>query len=259
MKCYQCGYEGEQDFTYCPNCGFAAPTPVNSSHSAADMILPALKDPLFLVLCILMSASCILSLMASSVPLLNILFTIFLWLTYSQAQKGIADDRHLRCISGTVYAQYIYNYVLAGLLVLLGILFSVLFGSLASNPELIDSILSYIGEFDAETIGVLSTAASLSGGLIMVVCIFAALIIILINVFSLRYIHGFAKSVYQSVQNGSLNLQYTGATKVMMIILTICAGINILSSLENITALASAIVTFGTSLIPVILINKYFS
>ena len=259
MKCYQCGYESEQDFTYCPNCGFAAPTPANSSHSAADMILPALKDPLFLVLCILMSASCILSLMAGWLPLLNILFTIFLWLTYSQAKKDIADDRHLRCISGTVFAQYVLNYVYAGIAVLLGVLFSALFSTLAGDPELMDSILSYIGEFDAETIGVLSTAASLSGGFIMFVCIFAALIIILLNVFSLRCIHGFAKSVYQSIQNGSVNLQYVGAAKVWMIILTVCAGIGILRSLDNITVLASAIVTFGTSLIPVILINKYFS
>ena len=61
MTCNSCGFVHTEDFSYCPNCGAPAPvsiSPENVSaqpvNTAAEKILKALRDPLFLVLSILM-------------------------------------------------------------------------------------------------------------------------------------------------------------------------------------------------------------
>ena len=83
MKCSNCGYESQEDFIYCTNCGTAvADAPAVSLNPVADKVLAVLKDRLFLVICILMSVSCVAALMCESIPIINILLTIFLWLTY---------------------------------------------------------------------------------------------------------------------------------------------------------------------------------
>ena len=68
MKCNQCGFEAAQDSLFCPQCGERMIQDVASRSVFADQLLPALKDPLFLVVCILLSISCLLSLSAGSVP-----------------------------------------------------------------------------------------------------------------------------------------------------------------------------------------------
>lgn len=257
MKCYQCGYESEQDFTYCPSCGFAAPTQA-VSQTGTHPILSALKDPLFLVLCILMSVSCIFSLAAGSVPLINILITVFLWLTYAQARKDVADAKHLRCVSGAVYAEYVIVYVVAGLMAVMGLIFAVALGSIAGNPGFLEGLVSGFVDLDEEIMSVLPIISSLSGGIIAVAFLFVAAIMVVFNIFSLRYIHRFAQSVYQSVEKNSLELVHANATKGWLIALTVFSGIGVLGSLGNLTAMIANASTFCTTLFPVLLINKYF-
>lgn len=261
MKCYQCGYESEQDFTYCPGCGFAAPTARNIAPvTSLNPIVQALKEPLFLVLCILMSASCLLSLAAGSLPLLNILITIFLWLTYSQVKKDELDAKHLRCVSGTIYAQYVIAYVSAALVAICGLIFSLAFGVLAGDPEHLESLLSSFMELDEEMLSVLPIITSISGTVIAVIFIIIAAVMILLNIFSLRYIHRFAKSVYQSIESGRLELKHTLGAKVWLSIFAGFALIKLLSSLDGeLLPLLASIANTGCALIPVILIRKHLS
>ena len=256
MKCYQCGYESAQDFTYCPECGFAAPTPT-VSQTGSQPILSALKDPLFLVLCILTSVSCIFSLAAGSVPLINILITVFLWLTYSQAHKGIADAKHLRCVSGAVYAEYVITYVAAGIVAVCGLIFAAALNFMADNPDYLQTLISEFVELDEEITAILPMISSISGGVIAVAFFFIAVLMVVFNIFSLRYIHRFAKSVYQSVEKNSMELIHLGAAKGWLIVITVFSGIGLLGALGDLTAMITNASTFGATLIPVLLINKY--
>ena len=89
----------EAEITQCPN--FESEEQIVAPvQTVADRVLPALKDGIFLAICILMSASCLISLSMDSIPLINILATVFLWLTYAQSRKDIVDAKHLRCVSG---------------------------------------------------------------------------------------------------------------------------------------------------------------
>jgi len=257
MKCYQCGYESEQDFTYCPGCGYAAPVPVSQAPDI-NPILRVLKDPLFLVLCILMSVSCIMTLATDSLPLIHILITVFLWLTYADARKDIADGKHLRCVSGAVFAQYVIVYVLSGLLVLVGLIFAVAFNAIASDPAFLETLLGGFVDMGDELTSILPIFSSISGGIIAVAFIIVAAIMVLINAFMMRSLHRFAQSVYQSLENNTFALSHIGAAKAWLIVLTVLSGIGVLGSLGDLTSMVAAASSFCTTLLPVLLINKYF-
>ena len=261
MKCNNCGFENEQTFQYCPNCGAAVQLERTLQVSTTDGILLGLKDSLFLVICILMSGSCLLSFAGGGFNLIYVLITVFLWLTYAQSRKGIADPQHLRCISGTVYAQYVINYVMAGLLVVLGVICAAAFGIIAGNPAVLEEIFSEViadTQAAAQLVQVLGAA---SGMIILGVCVIVAVIMVLWNVFSLRYIHRFAKSVYRSVQAQTLQIEKVKAAKIWLFILGGFDALSALSSLadgEPVVGMASAC-TCGAAIIAGLLIRKYLS
>ncbi len=261
MKCIHCGYESELNFRYCPGCGQASPDMPAVRNPAADAILPALKDTLFLVLCILLTASCVASLLNGAVPLLNILLTIFLWLTYAQSRKDIAASKHLRQISGTVYASYVISYVLAGLLILLGILFAVAFGSFAAMPGVLDEVTAELGQsLPGPVAGLSGAIASFSGVIILVVFLLLGVGLAVVNAFSLRYLHAFAQSVYQSIERGTLALKRTNAAQSWLIVFAVLYGISVLSGLfdgDFLMILSNACLC-AASILAATVIRKYF-
>lgn len=254
MKCPNCGFENELGSSTCPQCqAEIQPNP------AAQKILGALKDALFLVICILMSASCLLSLSADNVPLIEILLTVFLWLTYAQGCKGNADAKHLRCISGAVYANYVITYVAAGLVLVLGLIFAAAFGMFLKDPAFLETLKLELNIGNYTDISPLP--ATFPSGLIIFLSVLAAGIIVVINIFSLRYIHRFAQSVYRSIEAGVLALKHAAAAKVLMFIY---AGFSAVSCLTNLTTnqtqlFLSDAADAATCIIAGLLIHKYFS
>ena len=261
MKCSHCGFEHEMDFAYCPVCGNSAPAePVVSINPAAHTVLAALKDSLFLVICILVSIFCIFSMAADNLPLIEILITVFLWLAFAKSRKDIADSKQLRNVSGAIYAQYVISYVVAGLLVLIGFIFAAAFGVLASDPGFIRSLFSEFMEIPGYYDQIAGIITAASGWIILVVFVIAAGFIVLINVFSMRYIHRFAKSVYTSIDAGCLKLKYVNAAKNWLIVFAVFAGISALSSLgagEIDAGIASA-ASCAANILGSILIRRYF-
>lgn len=226
MKCANCGYENEQDYASCPSCGAAV-----SSSPAAGKILCALRDPLFLVVCILLSAACLLSLTVGDVPLINILITVFLWLTYAQSRKGVADAHHLRSVSGALYAQYIIYYVAAGLVLVVGLICAVAFGVLGASMESFVSALLTAAAGEGSYIPLAGMLSSVSSFVILITCVIVSAIMVVVNIFTTRYLHGFARSVYMSVESGSLALKHVTAAKVLLFIYGGSSALGCLSSL----------------------------
>ena len=261
MKCNECVYESEQGSSYCPRCGDGPQPEAVSQNTAAMTVLAALKDNLFLVLCILMSASCILSLSADNLPLISILTTVFLWLVYAQSRKDITDAKQLRNVSGTIYAQYVLNNVLAIILLVVGVIFAVAFGMIAESPEIMDALYGSLMEIDESSLVFAEVLHAGAGVIILVVFAIAAIAIGIINIFSLRYIHRFAKSVYQSIQTGVLELKHVGATRGWLIVFAVCSGIGALSALavDGLVASLSSAISCAVCIIAVMLINKYLS
>ena len=264
MKCESCGFENGQNFAYCPNCGAPVQktTPQETiipTNSAADKILRVLQDQLFFVLCILISACCAIQLIDSGLNVLTILFTIFLWLTYAQARKGVADAKQLRCISGTVYAQYVLVNVLSILLIVCAAIIGATFGILASDPTIMNELLSTFKEVPIDTNTLAQVLASLSGIVIFIIFAFIGAAMLVVNLFSTRYIHRFAKSVYQSVESGVLELKHAKAAYGWLLAFGIIDGFGFLRTLGsgNLTAILSSGATCAAPIIAAVLIKKH--
>jgi len=258
MKCNQCGFEREETFPYCPQCGAAQEVMAVSPNTAAQKVLQALKDPLFLVICILMSAFSLLSLSQDGLPLIEILITVFLWLVYAQSRKEVADAKNLRNVSGAVFAQYVLTFVAAGVVLLAGVIIAAAFNVIAADPAYLHEILSEFIELDESIATLAAAAGALSGGVVMVLFAFVAIVATVINIFSLRYIHGFAKSVYQSIENGVWELKYASTASNWLYVFGAFSGVGALSILsgEFVAGLASG-ANCAACIIGGLLIRKY--
>lgn len=266
MTCNSCGFVHPEDFSYCPNCGAPAPvsiSPENVSaqpvNTAAEKVLKALRDPLFLVLCILMSASCALHLIAGGLDILTTLFTVFFWLTYAQGRKGIADANHLRCISGTVYAHYILLNVSAVMLMVAGLLVGLAFDTIVDNTTLVNGILSSMDMPSGDAAMLSSLLASVSSGAIIVIFVFVGGLLLLINLLSIRRIHRFAKSVYQSILSGGLTLEHARSAYIWLYVFGIFSGLGILDTLDsrNIVSILSSCISCAMPIVAAILMKKH--
>lgn len=264
MKCEKCGYESQQDFSFCPTCGAAVQeaAPQESivpTNSAADKILRVLQDQLFFVLCILISACCALQLIGGNFDVLTILFTIFLWLTYAQARKGVADVKQLRCLSGTVYAQYILVNVGAILIIVLGVILGAAFGVLVSDPTILNELLSAFDAASIDTATLAQVFGSLSGVVIFIIFAFIGAAMLVVNLFSTRYIHRFAKSVYQSVESGALELKHAKTAYGWLLAFGIIDGLSFLGTLGSgdFAAILAGGATCAAPIIAAVLIKKH--
>ncbi len=258
MKCTSCGFDSEQEFAHCPCCGAAAgETVAIVSNPAAEKFLPVLKSSMFLAICILMTCSCAFSLAVGGLSVVNILLTVFTWITYSQARKGIASAKHLRCVSGTVYANYVLANVGAIILIVCGVILAVLM--LSTNVvEII--VWEFIQEFpeiyNSDFARVFSVFI---GWTVAAVFIVASAISLVFNILGMRKIHRFAKSVYQSINSGSIDLVNPRAAKNWLIVYSVFNGIAALFSVGSSipAAISSACIT-AAGIIAVVLINQYF-
>ena len=228
MTCNNCGFDSEQNFNFCPVCGATGQPEQAPQNPAAQAVLCALKDKLFLLICILVSASCILSLAADSVPLLGILATVFLWLIFAKSRSDMVDVSNLRCVSGTIYAQYVITNVVGILFVVIGGLCLVLFDELVSIPGIVNAITAEIG---SDLLPITELTGTIFGTVFAFVFILLGALVLVLNIFSMRYIHRFAKSLYQSVQRGVLQLKYIKAAQVWLFIFGGFSGFSVLTSL----------------------------
>ena len=264
MKCEHCGFEREDLFAFCPQCGRQVEGVEPLAEQKPNFILQALKDKLFLAICILVSATAALQLLANSGPVLQILLTIFLWLVYAKAQKNEFDAKHLRCVSGTVYAAYVIDYVLAGVFAFLGVVFAIVFGAAASNSEIIEEFLSALSD-SPELYGIMHEIVSteellsIAGTVFLVGFMVFAVLMVVFNIFSLGRIHKLAKSVYQSGGTERSALKHVKAAKNWLIVLAVFAILGGLGNLDGATFFSGlASLTDGAAMIiSAILIGKY--
>ncbi len=260
MKCTNCGFEAQEPFGYCPECGTAAPIgePV-SLNPVADKVVTALKDNLFLAICILMSAATVFFISANSINIIYILITVFLWLTYASGRKGIADNNQLRNVSGCVYAYYIITNVVSVILIVCGVILTLILGLFVNTPELMEELSSELGTLYPEYASVMLSLISKAAWIIGVVFALIGVGILLINLFGMGKIHRFIKSVHEGIPTQNPSFANPNAAKGWLIFFGVCSGISTLTSLsvDFKAALANGC-SAAVMILSAILINKYF-
>ena len=266
MKCNNCGFEHEQDFEYCVNCGakvekenFVPVEPV-SLNPAEDVVLPALKDNLFLTLCILMSAMCALSFTASGLPLLMVLITIFMWLAYADAKKGFANEKHLQVVSGAVYANYIITNVLSVLIVGVGVLIGVMFKSIINDPDIMLELELLFNELGIGEFEITQEIANVIGWAMGAFFVVFGILMFVFNVLMVRKIHQFLKSVYMGVMYQNTEFKKPMAVRNWMIFYAVCGGIMVATYVTSASfvGILQGACAMGIGIMASKLVKKYF-
>lgn len=268
MKCKNCDFENLSGAEYCTNCG----NPMNDNNTCqveavslnpvADKVMPALKDKLFLALCVLMTISCILSL-NGGIPLINILLTVFLWLTYADAQKGFVNEKHLQSISGTVYANYVIINVGAILFMICGVIvgfgMTILSGTEEFATEFNEALSMYdFGEYSFTYEDIPQEFIEFVGIMIAVAFVIGAIIMLVINIMGYKKIHTLAKSVYTGIMYQNPEFKAVRSAKNWIMFFGVCAAIGAVVSImsQPIIALAAGCEAAAT-IIASTLIDKY--
>ena len=197
-------------------------------------------------------------------PLLLILFTIFLWLIYAKAAKNTVDIKNMRCVSGTIFASYVITWVLIGLLgfaTVIGAIITLAIGSTAEFENTINQILS---EYDFSVNGFESLLALTTGSIMiiavvafiifLVICIIAAIV----NIFGMRSLHKFAKSLYISAQIDNFCIEKLNAAKSWLLVFGICNCITALPCLDDFKAFLASGCLGVAYILAYILIKKHF-
>lgn len=268
MKCNRCGHEQEFDFIFCPICGFETPTaPLYdeqntrvSSNPAFHHLSNAFKDTLFLVFCILMTASCGISLIGGeSFDIINILLTIFSWLAFTSAKSGTLDSSKIKNISGTIYAYYIISYVASIILIICSFMLVLSGGLIYSSVS--PAEVEAIAEEVYPRYPFLSYDPTDYADIFMILAIVMgafSIILLILTIFGTRYIHKFVKSTYQSMDAGCISYEAASAAANWLIAFGV---IHILSTFSIFTLPAlSANVLYATALIVAgVFVNKHFT
>lgn len=267
MKCNNCGNEILENSAFCTFCGSpltsveATDTPVSA---VKEKILNIFKDKLFLALCILVSISTVFSIANSNIPLLLILFTIFLWLIYAKSTKNTVDIKNMRCVSGTVFASYVINWVAIGLLGFVTVIGAIITLAIGSTAEFENTVNRILSEYDFSVNGFDSLLALTTGSImiiavvafimLLVICVIAAIV----NIFGVRSIHKFAKSLYISAEIDNFFIEKLNAAKSWLLVFGIFTCISALPCIDNFRAFITNGCLGVAYILAYILIKKHF-
>lgn len=259
MKCKNCKFDIQGQLEFCPNCGArfdSTTTTIESTenHSFfAEKLLPALNSNLFFVLCMLITVSCVLSFCSGGIPVINVLITIFLWIAFADAKRGIVNRTQLRNISGTIYALYIITNVASIIILVAGVICTVFSKSISLQEDV-----------ELELRGLFASANIDAKALILVsgiICIGVGVACLLINVLGVKKIHTFAKSVYSGHVDETFTFIGMKSAKTWLIVFTVLNAISAANSLLNGEAVGalSYLLATGMYVVPVILIDKHLA
>ena len=258
MKCTYCGAD-VQNGQFCPFCGaqlpaeqpFSAPSiapTIDAGYAAtaatsfgapasvvAGRVLSALQNQIFLIVCILMSAYCGLALISGTIPVFEILFTVFFWLLHVRAKEGVLAGNYLKAVHTTARVYYILELVAAVILGVAGVLVILFAGELE-----LDEIFFEFSIFPEFLSGILTIGA--------VILILVAAGIFCLAWFLIRKMVAFAQSVRTAVENGT-PFEYMSLTRTALFVFGALSAIGAVSSASTsfINFLASG--TYAAALI----------
>ena len=259
-----------------------------------QVLASILNSPLYLILCILMSAECSLGLFTGGFSVLKVLLIVFLWILFGAAKSGaFLDAQKIKPIHTIVNVEFILNFVIAGLFVLLsGLCF--LAALLCSNEkfnlyslqqylstddymEIIDALQDLremFGSFEEIDIALWVVFAIVGIGLAVI-----GVLVLLYNLLFVAKVKDFVYSIYKSAEFNSFYLRKVNAVRNWLLAMAIISGIssfsvtempftdfaaepsyfNIFDFFSSITATFSSMLTAGVFVIAFIIVKTKLS
>ena len=254
MKCSKCGFESEQDFAFCSECGEEQKREPEI-NVAAQKIFPALKDNLFLAICILLTVSAGCNLLGGNgIPVIEGLLAIFMWIVREKARKGIVDIKNMRHISGTVYANYVVTNVVCIILLVSMAILGV--SATVGGSAVIEALDIRATGFFADILAANLTLAFL--WIVILIGIVIASAALIINIVGYRKLHRLAKSTYMSVQNNDLRfLENVGSARTWLWVFGIFSCVGALGSAGDFLTFAGVGCLAASTILAAVLVGKY--
>lgn len=228
MFCGKCGNECAENDQFCNNCGAS----LNGTFSAAPVnavnqkFVNAFSDNMFFVSCIMTTVIAGIGLACKQINLFFILFSIFMWLVYTKAKKGLSNPQHMRSISGTIFAMTVCMWVVVGILGFLAVIFIAVFRS-AEYAEIIQELMdnNKFAELQLKLDIELDMFMRIINWVVPIILIAAAVVVTLFNILVYIPAHKLAKSMYMSAQSGIIELKRLSYIKVCLLVLGILYAI----------------------------------
>ena len=250
MFCPNCGAD-LGDSAVCPNCAsepyeqdeFSCVT--EAADARPGILKAAFSDPLFLVMCILLSVSGVFSVFSVfsggtfSLPIINILFVIALWLVFASTKTDGAplSPGGLKLADGTTTAVFVIYWVIVGLCAVGTIAGFALAASSTTSAYIGNIISQYVFEnVYIDFPFAISMAVSAVFIALAVVCVIAAVVMVLINLFLIRNLKKFIHSVRVSSDTGVEDIQKARTVSTWLIVLAVFNGISTLSELSGLSS-----------------------
>ena len=256
MKCTNCGYETDKEISVCPVCN--RPIAPSSSFSASSPLAAKLSalfnDPLFLVVCILVTVSAGLGVLSASFDVLKILYSVVLWLIYVNCRGGNVDAKYIRNLSGTVYASYIVTNITAVIGGICGVIGGILL-PIAAESELVSDLLDAldIGASFLPALGLFAATA----WLIIIFSVIICGVILVFNYLGRRRIHAFLKAQHIALSCGGENYADLDGAKTWLMVLGVFTGVSALSS-SGLDGLLSTACFAAALIIGSLLLGRHF-
>ena len=222
--------------------------------------LLAVKDSLFLTMCVLLSIS-----VAFSFNLINLLLVIGMWISFASAKSESSILSGAKFCAGTLKANYIIWWVLIGIFYFVGaliVLLTLVAPLTFTNIYFIDSFLEMEGVSEAfESFALAEIAYEVFiVTMLLVVGIFLivmATILVFINIFFNKNVYKLAYSIRDNLTSDAPIVK-AKTVSVWLIILSVFQGIGALDSLLDFKSLVVSGTTLATYIIAYIWIKKYF-
>lgn len=227
-----------------------------------NCVLDALKDNMFLAICILMSVSTIMSISSGGLPLFNILFSVFLWLVYVSARKDVVNANQLRNISGVLYAKIVIGYIAAFMMFIMGIFTGAMVGLANVDSKGVEKAQEIFASTIPRLIDITKWSLETLGIMVVVISTIYSISLFLINWLCIEKIHKFTKSVYQSGQRGVVDSKYIVPTKNCLLVFGILNAVWVVVSVilyrNSIISFISEGCNTAMMILLSVLINKVF-
>ena len=256
MFCQRCGHQNDPNANFCIGCG------IPLSASAPNRVMELVRDKLCGLFCTLFALGAAFTLIGGSgLPVFNVLLAIFFFIVLNNAKKGLADVWAMRCVSGTVYGMYVFFNVIVGIVAVCSVIIGFYpFIFKDAMPAVSQDLYTEFADLFAEAnIVYTESMASVVLWIVAALGLLVAGILLVYNVFVVRNIHLFAKSVYKNLHDGQTPIVHAKLTKIWMWVAGICCCISTLSAFSvSFYAVASMGCNAAAFLIIAVLVDRYF-
>lgn len=276
MFCPNCGNEIKEGALFCALCG----TKVNASEQTpeektevtlepiaqeclgspvTEKLLAVFKDKLFLVICILLSASTLFQIaMGAGLPVIAILFTVFAWIGYIQATSNKTDPKYVKWISGTIFAKQVLLWVyFGGLALITFIMLVTTFAADSLRGEFLESLEFELGG-SLDAFFALGLPMEIIFVAVFIVFAIETTLIGLYNGICVRNIHKFTKTLHTAASHGFIKADNVKKVYGCLIAVAVYYGLLVFSGFSFLALVANG--TFAAAaIIGAMLIKNHFA